>query len=173
MIKKILTLIILLIILALLLVMKPSIKQIPSPIDEIPDEDGTFACTMDAMMCPDGSYVGRTGPLCEFVCPTVASSTSATLKMNETYTMYGVSIQPQEIVSESRCPSDVTCIQAGTVKVAVLITTESGSHRVEFEPGQKENIDSTSLTLKEVTPYPQSTHKTTDDEYRFVFEMGR
>jgi Immunoglobulin-like domain of bacterial spore germination len=27
------------------------------------------ACTMDAMMCPDGSYVGRTGPKCEFVCP--------------------------------------------------------------------------------------------------------
>lgn len=28
------------------------------------------ACTMDAMMCPDGSYVGRSGPDCEFVCPT-------------------------------------------------------------------------------------------------------
>lgn len=27
------------------------------------------ACTMDAFMCPDGSYVGRTGPQCEFVCP--------------------------------------------------------------------------------------------------------
>lgn len=26
-------------------------------------------CTMDAMQCPDGSYVGRTGPNCEFVCP--------------------------------------------------------------------------------------------------------
>lgn len=29
-----------------------------------------IACTMDAKMCPDGSYVGRTGPHCEFeVCP--------------------------------------------------------------------------------------------------------
>jgi hypothetical protein len=28
------------------------------------------ACTMDAKMCPDGSYVGRTGPNCEFAsCP--------------------------------------------------------------------------------------------------------
>lgn len=27
------------------------------------------ACTMDAMQCPDGSYVGRSGPNCEFVCP--------------------------------------------------------------------------------------------------------
>jgi hypothetical protein len=29
------------------------------------------ACTMDAKQCPDGSYVGRTGPNCEFVCPVV------------------------------------------------------------------------------------------------------
>lgn len=34
----------------------------------IPEEKGV-ACTMDAMECPDGSYVGRTGPNCEFVCP--------------------------------------------------------------------------------------------------------
>lgn len=27
------------------------------------------ACTMDAKQCSDGSYVGRTGPNCEFVCP--------------------------------------------------------------------------------------------------------
>lgn len=27
------------------------------------------ACTTDAMQCPDGSYVGRTGPKCEFKCP--------------------------------------------------------------------------------------------------------
>lgn len=27
------------------------------------------ACTEEAMLCADGSYVGRTGPNCEFVCP--------------------------------------------------------------------------------------------------------
>jgi hypothetical protein len=26
-------------------------------------------CTLDAFRCPDGSWVGRTGPRCEFVCP--------------------------------------------------------------------------------------------------------
>ncbi|MBI2030411.1 peptidoglycan-binding protein, partial [Candidatus Kaiserbacteria bacterium] len=34
------------------------------------DTNPPVACTMDAMMCPDGSYVGRTGPNCTFVCPT-------------------------------------------------------------------------------------------------------
>jgi hypothetical protein len=28
--------------------------------------EGLVACTADAMQCPDGSYVGRTGPNCEF-----------------------------------------------------------------------------------------------------------
>ena len=28
-------------------------------------------CTMEAKLCPDGSYVGREGPKCEFAeCPT-------------------------------------------------------------------------------------------------------
>jgi hypothetical protein len=35
-------------------------------------ESSQIACTMDAKMCSDGSYVGRTGPKCEFTeCPMV------------------------------------------------------------------------------------------------------
>ena len=29
-------------------------------------EEAPVACTMEAKQCPDGSYVGRTGPNCEF-----------------------------------------------------------------------------------------------------------
>lgn len=36
-------------------------------------------CTLDAKLCPDGSYVGRTGPNCEFAeCPTSSAATSGT-----------------------------------------------------------------------------------------------
>ena len=35
------------------------------------------ACTEEAKLCPDGSYVGRTGPQCQFSsCPTNATGTS-------------------------------------------------------------------------------------------------
>jgi hypothetical protein len=35
------------------------------------------ACTMEAKLCPDGSYVSRTGPNCEFEsCPTNAASST-------------------------------------------------------------------------------------------------
>jgi len=35
-----------------------------------PSGDENIACTMDAKLCPDGSYVGRIPPTCEFApCP--------------------------------------------------------------------------------------------------------
>ena len=37
------------------------------------DEDAVF-CTQEARECPDGSYVGREGPKCEFAqCPKEAN----------------------------------------------------------------------------------------------------
>lgn len=39
-------------------------------VDILPE--GTV-CTADAMLCPDGTYVGRTGFDCEFVCPPVVA----------------------------------------------------------------------------------------------------
>ncbi|MEK7635180.1 MAG: hypothetical protein AAB446_01985 [Patescibacteria group bacterium] len=43
----------------------------PSPTEyKNPNEKEPVACTMEARLCPDGSYVGRTGPNCEFTdCP--------------------------------------------------------------------------------------------------------
>lgn len=54
-----------------------------------PKETEPVACTMDAKLCPDGSYVGRVAPNCEFAdCPipegaimedgTASTSTSTT-----------------------------------------------------------------------------------------------
>ncbi len=44
------------------------------PIQTIPSQ---IACTQEAKLCPDGSYVGRTGPNCEFTpCPTATTTTS-------------------------------------------------------------------------------------------------
>lgn len=39
----------------------------------VPHEDSdAIGCTMEALQCPDGSYVGRTGPNCEFAaCPVI------------------------------------------------------------------------------------------------------
>lgn len=46
----------------------PTIMPV-SPTPTSVSEDQVF-CTMEAKLCPDGSYVGRSGPKCEFTpCP--------------------------------------------------------------------------------------------------------
>jgi hypothetical protein len=42
-----------------------------------------FACAEDARQCPDGSFVGRTGSRCEFVCPGVATTTKNKIQGND------------------------------------------------------------------------------------------
>ena len=51
-----------------------AIQQINTPIPTLPPDQGV-ACTMDAMICPDGTAVGRVPPRCEFqACPTSANA---------------------------------------------------------------------------------------------------
>ena len=45
----------------------PTPNEYKSP-ENPTDENEQVFCTQDAMLCPDGSYVGRTGPNCEFLC---------------------------------------------------------------------------------------------------------
>ncbi|OGJ02799.1 hypothetical protein A3G06_00195 [Candidatus Nomurabacteria bacterium RIFCSPLOWO2_12_FULL_46_14] len=46
-----------------------ALRMAPLPIFSSPEKERVF-CTMEAKLCPDGSYVGRTGPNCEFtLCP--------------------------------------------------------------------------------------------------------
>lgn len=49
--------------------------NLPSVTDE---PNKPVACTEEAMQCSDGSYVGRTGPNCEFVCPTTTTTSTST-----------------------------------------------------------------------------------------------
>ncbi len=63
---------------------------------DVDEAETPVACTMDAKMCPDGSYVGRTGPKCEFeACPTEDSvlPPAEGLETWETSVLNGVKIR--------------------------------------------------------------------------------
>ncbi len=47
---------------------KPNAKLTTFKIGTVGQTSSPVACTMDAKMCPDGTYVGRSGPNCQFVC---------------------------------------------------------------------------------------------------------
>lgn len=142
-----------------------------------PDDD-VVMCTMDAMMCPDGTYVGRSGPNCEFVCPSSSAAGGSTslyeefiVGLNESKTIGHTTIKAWAVTEDSRCPSDVICIQAGKATVAFNISSPAGESIQEIAIGDTIEVNSLVFTLKEVQPYPMSSKKTLDGEYRFVMDV--
>lgn len=85
----------------------------------------------------------------------------------------GVTITPREIVEDSRCPIDVQCIQAGTVRVraAVVGSTKTAEH--VFLLGEPIETGAERVTLVEVRPSKKSTLSIEDAEYRFVFKVEK
>lgn len=74
----------------------------PTVVVVTPTSTEPVACTMDAKMCPDGSYVGRTGPTCEFAaCPGGEVGQNPIIEGTESWetsTAYGMSFRyPREL----------------------------------------------------------------------------
>lgn len=146
-------------------------------------------CPIESKTCPDGSIVGRTGAGCTFaVCPT-ASSTPAqasttvpdmtssspeeiTLSIGETKQVHGVPLSLIAVESDSRCPSDVQCIQAGSVMARLSVgagkekqtgTVSSDQPAVRF--GHE------SVILIDVVPVRSSSVDIAQGDYRLTLRV--
>jgi hypothetical protein len=131
-------------------------------------EPAQIACTMEAKLCPDGSYVGRQGPQCEFAaCPTLTESSKA--KLNQKILNNGVYITPLEIVEDSRCPVDVTCIWAGQVRLKTKLQIGSDEQEVTLTLGTGITLAGKSTTLIEARPAKNSKIQVPAADYSFTF----
>lgn len=143
------------------------VRVAKAPIDGI-------ACTQEARLCPDGSAVGRTGPQCEFAaCPSTSDSAdpaTAALAIGASATIRGTTIGVLDLVEDSRCPIDVQCIQAGTVRVRVSI--DSYDLPFTLTLGQPQDMEDMSITLASVIPEQKHSQKTVQpSDYRFTFRV--
>ena len=130
---------------------------------------GGEACTAEAKLCPDGSYVGRTGPNCEFAeCPT--PSATSTLAIGESATISGSTIKVLSLVGDSRCPVDVQCIQAGTVRVNISVNASASG--VTLTLGKPQVVENVTITLVSVIPAEKHSKETVaPGDYRFTFTV--
>lgn len=139
------------------------------------------ACTLEAKLCPDGSAVGRSGPNCAFAaCPepvatstppsTTHSSISTPIAIGTSATIRGTTIGVLELVEDSRCPVDVQCVWAGTVRVRTSI--DALSRDFIFTQGQPQVVGGRTITLLSVTPTQKRSQQTVPlGDYRFVFTV--
>ena len=141
---------------------------------------GEVTCTMEAKICPDGSAVGRTGPNCEFAaCPVATSTppapTSATLHaaIGQKVIGTGVSLTPLEIMSDSRCPTDVQCVWAGTVEVKVRIESGLGTSDMTIALGKSVTTEGETITFTDVGPAKSSGTTIPTSSYQFTFEVAK
>lgn len=130
---------------------------------------GPVACTTEAKLCPDGSAVGRTGPNCEFAaCP--AANATSTLAVGESATINGTTVKVLSLVGDSRCPADVQCIQAGTVRVLISVNTSSSEFTLTL--GQPQVVGDATITLSAVIPAQKYAKQTLQpSDYRFTFTV--
>lgn len=136
-------------------------------------------CTADAMQCPDGSWVGRSGQNCQFVCP-IGTSTQSTPTQTLLQAVIGqevsglnVKILPLGVEEDSRCPYDVQCVRAGTVRVRVLVTSGLGESTSILTLGKAMTTEVETIMLTDVTPVRESGKKIPATDYRFTFKVTK
>ncbi|MDO8561716.1 MAG: hypothetical protein Q7S05_02715 [bacterium] len=131
------------------------------------------ACTQEAKLCPDGSSVGRTGPNCEFAqCP-VSEPGSLLARIGQEVSGLGVGITPLAVLEDSRCPIDVQCIQAGTVRLRARLISGLGTATQEFTIGRPITTEGETVTLVDVLPQPRAGVEIKESEYVFRFNVAK
>lgn len=81
----------------------------------------------------------------------------------------GLSIRPTAVTEDSRCPSNVVCIQAGTVKISLKATVSGKSSTHSLALGSSVTINGDKITLKSVTPARTTEATPAASAYRFTF----
>ena len=212
------------------------------------EQEQTF-CTMEALLCPDGSGVGRQGSQCAFsacsgnsftgelakdsmgyrlwlpspvgggvssaiyVMPLLVENESmmsgflgkritvkgeftegntfkvssfmeasaseggsdaheGTISVGETKLISGVKITVNSIVSDSRCPSGVQCIQAGWVAASVTLKSDTDKETIEMRSGTAPKaFDSFKVSLIKIEPQKTSAREIPAQEYQLTFRV--
>lgn len=132
-------------------------------------DQNQIVCTADAKMCPDGSYVGRTGPKCDFAaCPNVDKNVT---KINQKIELGNINITPLEVVSDSRCPSGVQCIWAGTVVLKVKLEKGAIVKEVDMEIEKSIIFEGEEVSLVSVSP-EKNQKEILSSDYNFTFSVS-
>jgi hypothetical protein len=84
----------------------------------------------------------------------------------------GLDVVPLRIEEDSRCPTGVQCIQAGTVRLAVRVEDRSGTSEPILTLGRPVALGGGGwLALAAVCPYPRHPERIAPASYRFTLAL--
>lgn len=86
-------------------------------------------------------------------------------------------VQFESVTSDSRCPIDALCIQAGEAVLTIRVFDDQGSSGYELHTGDPRQKAATHRSLiievVELQPYPASSRPTNPSEYRATLKVTR
>ncbi|MDO8624159.1 MAG: hypothetical protein Q7R54_02275 [bacterium] len=92
--------------------------------------------------------------------------------LGEKVVVNDVTINVLELLEDSRCPVDVQCIQAGTVRVLVNVNAFDGDYTLTL--GEPQTVEVATITLTAVSPAVKySTVTVEPSDYRFTFTVQK
>lgn len=100
-------------------------------------------------------------------------NTSETIeaRIDQGASAFGVKVIPVSVIEDSRCPADVQCIQAGTVRLQARLESGLGTSTETFVIGQPITTEAEEVTLVRVEPGTNSKTKIKPAEYIFYFRV--
>lgn len=112
--------------------------------------------------------------------PQLGEELSIRINRTATYCIEGFSITFEDVVNESRCPSDVTCIWAGFVQVKLELEANGKKSTVELASdslvtGVPSEVvfDLFTIKLIDVTPYPAVSAKIDTDKFEVILIVDK
>jgi hypothetical protein len=96
----------------------------------------------------------------------------ATARLGQRTTVGTVAVTPLRVVEDSRCPTGVQCIQAGTVRLAAGLRERGAGREAVLELGRAYRLTGGWLTLCAVRPYPGKAASVARAAYRFRLAFG-
>lgn len=116
-------------------------------------EPSQVVCTMEAKLCPDGSYVGRSGPRCEFlacpeITPTPDTGTGSILPYNS-----GIrgTVMLGPTCPVERIPPDPACADRPYQTLVAVFRANDPVHAFLFAKSDEEGAFSVTLPPGEYT----------------------
>lgn len=84
-----------------------------------------------------------------------------------------ISLELVRVFDESRCPTGVTCIWAGTLKAEVRIVKGKGTSIHTIELGNSITTEGETIQFVSALPYPAEGKSILEGEYRLTFQVTR
>ena len=97
----------------------------------------------------------------------------ATLRLGEEARIAGIRVRAARLVEDSRCPANVQCVHAGTVRLTVVLSDGGDAREVVLRADEPQRLGAERwIELSAVCPVPRAPGPIASGDYRFIVSVA-